>query len=597
MKLQKTGFILSRAVGIVLVFLAVGASARAQSCMDIFTRQNLAVRLEPTSVDGQDVLFHNDKIRDLLAGGITRQNLIVLARLASGRGTFDIPIDENGFVAAANVDQHHGNYGNYIWFRDFARTNAGLAALADVLKAASGDDTAAIAAAGSHSRQAARAMVRLLESPQWTQAVLNNLRDPDMHRPESGQTEVIWIRRLLKPFQENRPATPEETAAERPWGHKQNDAVAIFVETLLDAVSDGRLSYQDFSPAAIENLLLLPSYFLRLSYFQMWDVGAWEEQAAARTSSVALVTEFLERFRAGFFDSPSAGRMKPNERAFFAALRAAASQLPNWVGPGLDPQLYTYTAATLENAVNQGHIFVDAQLAGARPVETLNGDSNNVITRYEDTAILHMLWSNWSWLTTPAIEKLVTSLNVLQRPSGYVRYVDDWFLYGGAEGAVHMVDLNLLGSFAIPDQDGVWHPASAADAANIGRVHAQQMQSKDMAPVIALTGGGLEAQWTLPDSYLTQIYVDLYKRTQDPQDLERAKQHFARASALITGEGEFTVEGKSVEPWRLPEAYIPVRVIVDGKVETLYTVSPNSPLNWSTAEYIVAMQDLLSVLK
>jgi len=302
---------------------------------------------------------------------------------------------------------------------------------------------------------------------------------------------------------------------------------------------------------------LLSTYFVKLQYAQMWDMGAWEEQLARRTHSIGLVTSFLEKLL----------RMYPSE-------------------PGMD-----YEA--IHEAISKAYELLNPRLTGDRLVEADEGSYGS--HRFEDTAISHLLWWPLERIDTATHLKIIAKLNGLKRESGYARYDDDWFLYGPAEVAKHVAKMGLLGLFTV-QRDDERVIASADQIDRLVRLHAQHISDKDMREVTEIAGSHLEAQWTLPDSILSAYFSDLYIKDRKSEYLDKAKEHFIRALGLVTGASDMTSEGDVVKPYKLPEAYLPVPLMINGEVKTVYFTSPNSPLNWSTAEFTVAAEKLLRAL-
>jgi hypothetical protein len=304
---------------------------------------------------------------------------------------------------------------------------------------------------------------------------------------------------------------------------------------------------------------LLPAYFQRLQYWQMWDAGAWEELLGLRASSVAIVTGLLERLQTlgGFPEVTVPEDVRELVAASYRDIGAT-------IGHGYD---------TLSRQLLNGARLQEAAVAAPHG------------TRFEDGAIYHVTWPGLDRFTVEHRAHILNGLKPLERASGIIRYTDDWFLYGAAEAARNAERIGLYGVLAIPNQErGGWKQASAADKAAIVAVHKAHEQDKYMAPVTALAGAGLEAGWTFFDAMAGTEYAKLYQETGRQDFRAQMLRHFQRMAGSLTGPGQITTEGKPVAPFRWPEAYIPVRVMVRGTPQIMYMVSPNSPLNWSVAE-------------
>ncbi|MCC6137155.1 MAG: hypothetical protein IT287_00865 [Bdellovibrionaceae bacterium] len=573
-------------MGIHFLFLTFFSLFSIQSlaqgrCVEMFLKSHKEVR--------ENTVFHNKEVRELFKNGVNSQSLSAAAVVFTQKGTFDIPVHEKGFVAAANVGNHAGNYGRYLWFRDFARVQMGLSTLPNILK----DSLPLLSSQkAADAKKVRSAQLTLLGDSLWTDMAVKNIADPNFHMDAaSGFKSVIWIRRLLDPFLESRPPTKEEVQTESHWGHKQNDALAVFGNSFLDALAKNQLRADEIPEQARLNLVLLSAYFVRLNFWKMWDVGAWEENMGQRTSSIAMVTSFLERFQDGINKNSSSNKAPTQEDIFFEQLRAG---LPLILEKNLSTEVAAITRDALQPqslafAIDQAYVLLRERLLDThKPIIEATNDNPSEL-RNEDTALIHIFWHPLKRITAIEQNTLLERLTFLERASGYVRYSKDWFLYGSAQVALHESALSPLGTLAIENGNGGYRKATPEETSQL--INAYNV--KDMDRVLTIAGKDLEAQWTLPDSYLVQIFADAYIKTKNPEYFEKAKTYFLRAAGLITGHGEINSEGLSVEAWRLPEAYVPVRVInSNGNMETLHLVSPNSPLNWSIAEFIIAMDKM-----
>lgn len=524
------------------------------------------------------VVVHNHAVQTMIGDEWSAENLGALLNFLLAKGTFDIPVESHGFVAAANVGDHHGGYGKNFWFRDLARVYQGLAAKVELLEELAALDSthsSLLFKARKEVRQVAQALAKAASDHDFKQRLISNIENPALHLDEAvGYKAVPLIRRGVGPFAENRTPTKEEIAADEEWGHKQNDALAEFGQALLDAYDRNHLKAEVLEPLKT-SLLLLPVYFLRVQYWAMWDVGAWEEKMALRTSSVGLVTGFLERF----------------EDQYYGAVNGLYTQFKS------EPLWGSVTRLELKSALDLANHVLEKQLSlSARQgvSEALLGDA--YATRKEDTAILHLLWHPLRRLTLEQQLYIVNSMRILERPSGYIRYEKDWFLYGAAEASKNADRLGLSRSIAIPKGDEEFKVAHSEELKEIAKRHVDQSHHKDMDSVTELGGEGLEAQWTLPDAYLTHFYARVYMESGNRAFLEKALYHGRRMFGMVTSKEAIDSEGNKVEAFRIPEAYVPIRVIKDGRLEITYRVSPNSPLNWAVAETLRASVQLLKAL-
>ncbi|MCB0377032.1 MAG: hypothetical protein KDD33_00940 [Bdellovibrionales bacterium] len=457
-------FILS----IVMPFKSI-AHAAGNKCSSIFSYQKM------TKMQAWDFEFDN-KVRHLVK-----------------IGALEIPT-QDGFIAAAEVGGHHGNYGRFFWFRDIARVFQGLMRAPELYVGK------AQARALEKRREVALALVKIIEDPHLQEQALANIRNPLLHLDEAhGFNSVIWIRRMIEPFKERRSSTVDELKEEADWGHKQNDALAALGHSLLDALAKDVLKPSDLTPQARVNFLLLSSYFVQLKFWKMWDVGAWEESMGLRTSSVGLVTSLLERVKDGLYTEGLG--TQGGEGPFFSEISKQWDSLfSQWHGETRDTIKGSLGLKSLDHAIAQGTSLVRQRLgldSEGSVFEVQNGPHGEA--RAQDVALLHLLWHPMKSLSLLDQLYLISKLKVLEREKGYIRYVGDQFLRGARA-----------------------------------------------------------AEWTLTDADLVSFYSETYLKTKKNQYLQKAKYHAKRMLSQLTMAGAKTIEGEEMRPGIFPEAFVPV---------------------------------------
>ncbi len=108
-----------------------------------------------------------------------------------------------------------------------------------------------------------------------------------------GQMNVVHIR-----FDSNSPvmADVQEEGKPQLWNHKQNDALGLYLDLLIQAIDTDTINAEDWQKGdRLKSVALLIAYLDKANFYVMEDSGAWEEDARLNTSSVALVTSGLER--------------------------------------------------------------------------------------------------------------------------------------------------------------------------------------------------------------------------------------------------------------------------------------------------------------
>ncbi len=577
------------------------------------------------NLKGSTILVQNRQVLDgLVESTQTEENglpdvgvLADLINLLIGKDTFELPVRPDGFLPAANNEGHDGGYNDNEWWRDKARALVGAMSLpklkdllklqgVDLAKPNYGEDRVEI-------QNMRRAMVRLLTEKEQFERILKNIVEPDWHR--HGHANVPFIRQNIKPRSENRELTAEELHKESEWAHKQNDALALFGHSLLDGLKSNDLQPDQFDLEAKAQLLFLTSYFQRVDYHTMEDAGAWEELAGVRMSSIGLVTSFLERMKKGLDDPTS---MTENESQFFRELaldlksdelkallaeKIAANR--DFYGTSGDEawsifqSSFEHLAATLERAYDillpslGIHRFTeDGKTTYGRIQEVINSRRRN-----EDAAVLHVLLYPPARLTIDDQLHILNEIErTLMREAGISRYADDWFLLGNAYAVKFANDMPFPPDMIAAQLGDSFRASNQEIRDGIQTEFWNQEREKVMDKILEYIGTGLEAQWVFQDPMMAQIRVRLYRETGDRAHLEKAWFHIVRGLGAITGEGQITVEGHETAPFRAPEAWIPVRLIHDGQVFMTYFASPNSPLNWTIAENITALNLFMQAL-
>ncbi len=614
----------------ILFTLSAQIAYSVDSCHSFFAEKNAGVpnnvqikfpklaQSQPKTIQigNQSILVHNQQIAEKLAvvkGTPTSSTLKPLVELLYQNETFHFPLTQDGFLPAANNGDHHGGYGSFVWLRDLARASSGVSALPQLLEKVGQPTTGARKSVGDLNS----AMLRIFSEKNQVIRTLQNILNPELHLDSfNGFRNVIFVRLGLEGRKGGKTPNKEQIEEESRWGHKQNDALALYGHSLLDGIARGEIKLSQLTLDAKAELVYLVSYFQRIKYASMEDVGAWEERMGIRTSSIGLVTSFLERFHSGWQQKKS---FSNDEAAFFKDLRQNwdrgfirahlnqfikenANEFPTQQNNAWN--ILSQSIEELPKAISDSYSLLFQRLGirtdtkGKRQYFDLTEVAGHENPRGADAALLHLLLYPPQFLTISdrlhIIEKLKSQL---QRPSGMARYQNDWFLYGGPSAVEFAgrlpIDPDMI---AVKDQNG-FRPSTRADRDQVYADFMKQKYDKDMSAIIEKNGEGLDAQWSFQDSMLAQIYVKLYQETQNKMHLDQAWFHLARALAAVTGQHQINIEGATVEAFRAPEAWIPVKMIDQGKEFTVYFTSPNSPLNWTTAELVTALNKYIEVSK
>lgn len=543
-----------------------------------------------------------------------KDSLQKLARLLAEKDTTEFPVTKEGFLAAANNGDHAGGYGQFMWFRDLARAFKGIVALPK-LKTIFGFNRSKIKEDQDEAFRMGQAMIDLFIEPGQFARILKNIDNPDfLNDPVDGYRNVPHIRLSIVGRQEGETLTKEILETESQWGHKQNDALALYAHSLLDALGSQTVNPRQMNTQFKAQLMFLSAFFERVKFFEMEDTGAWEELMGVRTSSIGLVTSFLERMESGLRQAET---RSVNEAMFFSSLNKEikSGKIKNFLEEYMADfkSDFDFTAPDVLEKVNQSLAnlsqSIDAsydvllpalgihRVAGKTSYGPMMEVTKGNVLRNEDAAILHLLLYPPRRLSTEDKLHILSELKkTLLRPAGVARYKSDWFLYGNA----HPIEFS--GNFPFPAnffsiKDGQGYKATTfAEREMIYKEFKEQKYVKDMRKVEEYVGENMEAQWSFQDAMFSQIYVQLFKETGDKHHLQEAWFHLARALGTITGENQINIEGHSITAFRAPEAWIPVVLTIKGESFTTYFASENSPLNWTTAEIVTALHNYLEVL-
>ncbi|HWU42910.1 MAG TPA: hypothetical protein VN132_05705, partial [Bdellovibrio sp.] len=383
---------------------------------------------------------------------------------------------------------------------------------------------------------------------------------------------------------------------------------------LLDSVASGDINLAEMSLQKKLSILILASYLQRVDYVTMADSGAWEEGAGIRTSSVASVTSFLERVQEGL----RAQSTNENEKQFFNSifdqtkLTSEARNFLRTFAKSMDIEGPEDIVTTMENSfehldgtLDRAYLLFKKRLRrgklGLVEVEGLDG-----VGRVDDAALLHtLLYAPARWNVGQRAYLAGRLESSLGRASGVIRYKNDGFLWElgiAYSDKLSQVALESPDQIAVLSEDKRGYRASTReDRDRAYQAHksgiTDRVEGKDLSEAAAIVGENLEAQWAFQDDMLVQIYSQLYIETGRVEYFDKAWRHLVRGLGQISGSNQFTIEGHPMASFRAVEAWVPVRVMVDGQVKTVYFASPNSPLNWAVAEKARGIVMFMKALK
>jgi len=527
--------------------------------------------LQPRTLElksGERVLFHNRRLFTLFARGLSAKAVDAAEKLLTRQGALQIKISDEGYVVAADS---RGTYSEAIWARDSARVASGLE--------------------GAERAKVVGKLLEVMANPLNRELYFLNIRNPNVHQMHDDELQA-YLPRHWSPLFEGLPVTTTmfvphirfllaqfkdpQVKPER-WNMKQNDALALVLIEGLRALEDGVLRWEELSAEQKSYFSLTVAYGIRTHFWETWDSGAWEEANARRTSSVGLFTEALIRLQ-----------RSPYLEKIVTSI-TADHKFPPDIREKLESAFQT---ANIQSAIDSGMRIVRLQIERGEAPDRFDGGAPQS-QRFSDAALAHLMWYRPAWLTEADYLRVIDHLEKLTRASGIIRYEGDVYL--------------TLGQ-SLPSDDPI--PAEILkDGEKSGPIKAADLQAafwrKDEAYVASLFGQRYETQWVLADMMLVQILPFLMETFPDSAHQARyetlLQESALRMFGFVTGgvgdAGPYALDGLQVSSWRFPEAWIPVRLYrTDGSIETVWTLSKFTPLNWATAEARLALKSLRDYL-
>ncbi|HHL2713108.1 TPA: glycoside hydrolase family 15 protein [Yersinia enterocolitica] len=380
-----------------------------------------------------------------------------------------------------------------------------------------------------------------MSTPAQLERMNNIINNPSLLDDENGQMNAIHIR-----FDSNSQDFSDvlENGKPQQWNHKQNDALGLYLDNIIQAVESGKISRSDWEKGdRINSLVKLVAYLEKVRFYDMPDSGSWEEDARLNTSSIALVTSGLERLTNLL-----------NEKSNISAIKFRNDLLEQAKNLQLDQHLKT---TQLEKMVNKGYERIRYQLS-------LGGESPNYRHddphyRTADAALLNLIYpAKLSRLTIEQKKMILSKVRTLAGNYGIKRYLNDNY-----------------------QSANFWFNKIKTDTS-------EDSHNKRQEIFIPHT----EAQWFFDSWYATSSAI-VYKESRDKYYLNEAIQFMNRSLSQITNKGMTGADGKPLPAMALPESINFLHY--SGKVQP--APSPIIPLNWSKASMTLMFNHLGTVLQ
>lgn len=356
-------------------------------------------------------------------------------------------------------------------------------------------------------------------------------------------------------------------AAVEKWSHKQ-DAWQILAVNTLDAISRGDLKLSELMPQHLQFLGALVPFLAKIKFYENENSGSWEELPAIR-SSVILWDVALAVRLAAFAKSADGAFLEEAFRHYRPHLGAPWNQLT--------------CATTAEQLAREGaHV-----LGRVLPYESPTYPSDDPRSRKADIALIYHLMIEGPQMTaklaglgshwvTRAEKGVLQLIEVLadKRTGAYKRYLGD--SYQGLNYFTYQTVARLKAICGAP----------SGDASGL----TEFVNRQNAIPA------GHEAAWCHPIWQLATFYGKRFAATGDAESRRMQLHMIATGLRNITGEGEWSIDKLeneemrlfSVPAYRFTECFI----AMEDENGLLRIPSPHTPLNWCTAEAILALSKL-----
>lgn len=321
------------------------------------------------------------------------------------------------------------------------------------------------------------------------------------------------------------------------WNHKQNDALGLFLDSVLNAIKQGQIEQKDWSKGdRIASLVNMLKYLDAVEYYNMPDSGAWEEDERVNTSSIGAVTSAFENLLNMLDD-------KKNDN-----VQTFKSDLSDFAITNNYQQFLV--RKNISELVDKGYkrIYTQLEMGGESP------DYNKTHSKYRtaDAALLSLIYpSNLSRLKSKDKEKILDIVETLAGTYGIKRYENDNY-----------------------QSANFWYENIKTDV----EVDSHNKRKENFIP-------SSEAQWFF-DSWFATASFKLYNETQNKHYRDTGIRYLNRSLAQITGKNMIGANGRNVPKNAIPESYN--FLYKDGLF--FAAPSPIIPLNWAKSSLTIMLQ-------
>ncbi len=429
------------------------------------------------------------------------------------------------FIKAVSVnDRDIANKTHYdaIWIRDSLWGALALENSGDLL----------------HSKQIIMTLWDYISTDAQLMRMKNVISDPDVLNAQDGQMKAIHVR--FNAASENFEDIMENGLPQQ-WNHKQNDALGLLLDLILRKISTGEFTGTEWNKGSrINALISLIAYFDRVNYAEMPDSGMWEENEKINTSSVAMITSSLEKFREIMKDD------KNNSFLFRKDITSLAEKM------GYSEFIQELN---IDKLIENGYSTINRQLScgGESPIYPQNDKRH----RTADAALLSLIYpANLKQLSLTEKKNILKEVSSLSGSYGIKRYAGD--NYQSANFWFNHINTDTdSGSFLKREKSFIKYT---------------------------------EPQWFF-DSWFALSSLQIYKETGDLFFYKDAVKYMNRSLSQLTDSNMYAANTDKLESMQLPESY---NFIYNGDM-IIAIPSPITPLNWAKASLTILLKEMESV--
>ncbi|MCZ9208394.1 glycoside hydrolase family 15 protein [Escherichia albertii] len=481
--------------------------------------------INPEKYPNYPIYIHADKLKNEIKSSYTQNDLLQLTKITENTRKLALTDKLWGtFILASTFEDDktaEETHYDAVWLRD---------SLWGYLALASDENNK------DSAKKVLLTLWDYMSTPEQIKRMQDVINNPELINAPNGQMNAVHIR-----FDSNSSVMADVQEGGKPqlWNHKQNDALGLYLDILIQAVDTGIIKAEDWEKGdRLKSVVLLVAYLDKVCFYRMEDSGAWEEDARLNTSSVALVTSGLERLVT----------LLARKQSDFATELVKEAKINE-----LDEPL---TIDRLNHQIDKGYerIILQLDLGGESP-GYLGSDKHY---READAALLNIIYpANLSKINTRRKEQVLKLVKTLAGPYGIKRYEKDNY-----------------------QSANFWFNNIKTDTDELSHIK----RENSFIP-------STEAEWFF-DSWYAKSAVIVYKETQKDQYLNDAVKFMNRSIAQITGANMIGANGRNVPEMALPESYN--YIYLSGSLHEV--PSPIIPLNWSKASMTLMLKEFSSVM-